>query len=60
MVPSLKAMCLLDYALSVGKQNEAVNMLFKAFYVDGQRIDSLEVLREVACHSGLDQEQATR
>ena len=60
IVPPTKAYCLVDYASSVGKQEKTVEWLFKAYYVDGQRIDSLEVLKELALKSGLDQEQAVR
>lgn len=59
-VPSVKALCLTDYAQSVGKQNETVDQILKAFYVDDQRIDFVDVLQKVALQSGLDQDQATR
>jgi len=51
---------LTDYAQSVGKQNETVDQILKAFYVDDQRIDFVDVLQKVALQSGLDQDQATR
>lgn len=59
-VPPTKAYCLVDYAATVGKQIQTVKQLYKAYYVDDKRIDSVETLKEIALKCGLDPEEAAR
>lgn len=44
---------------SIGKQNEAEELLFKAYFIDGKNIDDLTVLQEIGNALGLSPEQVT-
>lgn len=52
IVNTLKSHCLLDYAKSVGKQNEMAEILFNDYFRHAKRIDQSSVLKEAAeaCH----------
>ena len=54
IVNSLKSHCLLDYAKSVGKQNELAEVLFNDYFRHAKRIDQPAVLKEAAEACGID------
>ena len=60
VVNSLKSHCLLDYAKSVGKQNEMAEVLFQDYFRHAKRIDKPEVLKAAAESCGLDWSAATQ
>ncbi len=45
------------YAAQSGKQNEVVEALFRAYFLDGKDIGSLKVLSHVAAEAGLDRKE---
>jgi predicted DsbA family dithiol-disulfide isomerase len=45
------------YAAQSGKQNEVVEALFRAYFLDGKDIGSLKVLSYVAAEAGLDRKE---
>ena len=54
IVNTLKSHCLLDYAKSVGKQNELAEILFNDYFRHAKRIDQSTVLKEAAEACGID------
>lgn len=52
IVNTLKSHCLLDYAKTIGKQNELAEVLFNNYFRHAKRIDKFSVLREAteACN----------
>ena len=58
MVPTKKAHMILDYASEEDKQHEMQEILFQAYFKEGQNITSDDVLRELASKAGLDVDKA--
>lgn len=58
MVSSKKPHLLLEYASKEGKQHKMQEVLFRAYFADGQNVSSDGVLRELAGEVGLDVEKA--
>ncbi len=54
IVNTLKSHCLLDYAKSVGKQNDLAEVLFNDYFRHAKRIDQSAVLKEAAEVCGID------
>jgi protein disulfide-isomerase len=51
---TFKAHILLHLALKEGKQNDAGERLFKAYFTDGKNVDDINVLKEIGSEAGLD------
>ena len=47
IVNTVKSHCLLDYAKECGKQDSVAEKLFKAYFEEGQNINSVDVLKKV-------------
>ena len=58
MVSTKKPHILLDYASKEGKQHAMQEVLFRAYFTDGQNVSSDEVLKELAREVGLDVDKA--
>ena len=54
IVNTLRSHCLLDYAKSVGKQNDLAEILFNDYFRHAKRIDQSAVLKEAAESCGID------
>lgn len=48
IVNTLKSHCVLDYAKTIGKQNELAEILFETYFRHAKRIDQSDILREAA------------
>ena len=55
---TLEAHRLLSYAESVARQDAMAEVLFKAYFIEGRDLTSLEVLADAAADAGLDREAA--
>ena len=55
---TLQAHRLLHYAEQQGRQDEAAEELFKAYFIEGANLTDTETLASVAEHAGLDRAQA--
>lgn len=54
IVNTLKSHCLMDYAKSIGKQNEVAEVLFDDYFRSAKRIDQSAVLKEATESCGID------
>jgi predicted DsbA family dithiol-disulfide isomerase len=57
---SMKAHRFSHFAKSKGKQDEAEELLFKAYFTDGKNTDDIEVLLQIAAELGLDREETRK
>lgn len=51
---SFKAHVLTHFAKKFGKQNEVEELLFQSYFTNGQNIDDIDVLKDIANMAGLD------
>ena len=58
VVPTKKPHIVLDFVSKHGKQHEMQEVLFRAYFSDGQDVSSDEVLKELVSEVGLDPNQA--
>ena len=54
MANSLRAHCFLHLARSYGRQQEAAEKLFSAYFTEGKNIDDISTLTEIGIAAGLD------